>query len=123
MNLATRIRVARQHAGMSQEGLANSLGVSRGAVANWECSVTAPSYHRLDRLAQVTSIRLEWLVTGRGDMSYSLRDGPHTADSEVIYDGEEQALLSAFRVADRQLKDLVLRLINLQAHYPRKRRA
>ena len=67
MKISMRIRIARQRARLSQEALAVRMGVTRGAVANWECSVGAlPASSRLELLARVTGVCFEWLATGRG---------------------------------------------------------
>ncbi|MNM35349.1 anaerobic benzoate catabolism transcriptional regulator [compost metagenome] len=67
MDMATRVRVARQRAGMTQDQLASQVGVTRGAVANWEVSQRPkPSISNLIEVANTTSVSLEWLATGRG---------------------------------------------------------
>lgn len=67
MDMATRVRVARQRAGMTQDQLASRLGVTRGAVANWEVSQRPkPSVSNLIEVANTTNVSIEWLATGRG---------------------------------------------------------
>jgi transcriptional regulator with XRE-family HTH domain len=69
MKLAMRIRVARRYAKLSQVELAKKLGISRGAVANWESANDAhPAASRMVKLAVLTGVSVEWLVTGRGRM-------------------------------------------------------
>jgi transcriptional regulator with XRE-family HTH domain len=69
MDMATRIRVARQRTGMTQRELAARMHVTRNAVANWELNARPnPSLSHLVRLATTLSISLEWLATGRGEM-------------------------------------------------------
>lgn len=70
MDLETRVRVARQRAGMTQSQLAERIGVTRGAVANWEISKRPkPSVSNLIEIAVATRVSFEWLATGRGDMA------------------------------------------------------
>src|SRR5258706_16171184 len=65
--LADRIRHARRLVGVSQAALANQVGVVPSAVAQWEGSGrTSPTVEHLTRIAQVTNVAFEWLVTGRG---------------------------------------------------------
>lgn len=67
MDMATRVRVARQRAGMTQSQLADRVGVTRGAVANWEVSERPrPSVSNLVEVANTTEVSVEWLATGRG---------------------------------------------------------
>lgn len=99
MRSAARIRTARRRAGLSQKDLAARLGVSRGAVANWEsANGVLPATERLQHIAQVTGMTFEWLATGRGAIQYqpSLDDIP-AADIEIVEDPMELRLLRAFR--------------------------
>ena len=50
--LGGRIREARRNAGLSQEKLAEQIGVSRQAVTKWEAGQAAPSTENLLRLAE-----------------------------------------------------------------------
>ncbi|ANB18731.1 XRE family transcriptional regulator [Dokdonella koreensis DS-123] len=52
---------------LSQEDLAADLGVSRGAVAQWEMvEGTCPNVENLIALARRTGLAFEYLATGRG---------------------------------------------------------
>ncbi len=69
MDMATRVRVARQRAGMTQGQLARQMGVTRAAVANWEVSDRPrPSVSNLVGVANTTDVSVEWLATGRGEI-------------------------------------------------------
>jgi transcriptional regulator with XRE-family HTH domain len=69
MDMAARVRVARQRAGMTQSQLADRVGVTRGAVANWEVSERPkPNVSNLIEVANTTDVSIEWLATGRGDI-------------------------------------------------------
>ncbi|AKC85669.1 helix-turn-helix domain-containing protein [Pseudoxanthomonas suwonensis] len=125
MELSMRIRIARQRARMSQEALALQLGVSRGAVANWECSMGAlPTTSRLGRLAHATEVRFEWLATGRGPMAYQAEPEDIPAlDAELVHDPDERRLLQAFRVADRHVRRVLLNITEAQLSASGKRSA
>jgi len=62
MTLQERIRSLRKERGISQEALAESLGVSRQAVTKWEDGSTLPSTSNLLALAEFFDIPLEELV-------------------------------------------------------------
>lgn len=67
MKLHERIREARQQLKASQETLAAQVGVTRGAVAQWEMPTgTAPSVENLIKIASLSGVAFEWLATGRG---------------------------------------------------------
>ncbi|RRN55972.1 helix-turn-helix domain-containing protein [Pseudoxanthomonas sp. SGNA-20] len=115
MNLSMRIRIARQRARLSQEALAALLGVTRGAVANWECAVGAqPATARLERLAQVTGVCFEWLATGRGPLTYDGSDDLPAVDAELVHDPAERRLLHAYRLASRPVQKLLLQMAEVQ---------
>lgn len=113
MRSAARIRVARQRAGMSQKDLTARLGVSRGAVANWEsASGVLPATERLQHIAHVTGMTFEWLATGRGTIQYkpSLDDIP-AADLEIVEDPMELRLLRAFRASPQRQHSQIIQYV------------
>lgn len=60
--LGERIRSARIRSGLSQRELARRLGVSPGAVGQWELGVHSPSRSRLSVLAKTLRVQVEWLL-------------------------------------------------------------
>jgi transcriptional regulator with XRE-family HTH domain len=64
--LGKRITTARIAAGIkTQSELARRLGVSRGAVNQWEKGQTEPSARALRSIAMLTTQDFDWLATGR----------------------------------------------------------
>lgn len=122
MKLAMRIRVARQHAKLSQAELATVLGVTRGAVANWESTEDAhPIASRLIEMAVLTKVSIEWLVAGRGPMTFNSKAEEIPAvDGEFVYDATERRLLAAYRNASAHEKSLILKMVEPQAVPSRK---
>jgi transcriptional regulator with XRE-family HTH domain len=65
--MADRIRQARRLRNLSQTQLAETVGVQRSAVAQWErTGGTHPSVEHLAQVAVATHVYFEWLATGRG---------------------------------------------------------
>ena len=64
--LSTKIRYARKAAGLTQAQVAEQLGITRGAVTQWEskdeANRTNPSTETLRRIAQVTGMPFTWFV-------------------------------------------------------------
>ena len=56
------IREAREAKGMTQEQVAKMVGVTQGAVAQWENGLTHPSFDKLVRIADVLEVPLDELV-------------------------------------------------------------
>jgi transcriptional regulator with XRE-family HTH domain len=66
IELGKRITTARIAAGIkTQSNLARQLGVSRGAVNQWEKGQTEPSAKALRSIAMITTQDFDWLATGR----------------------------------------------------------
>lgn len=61
MNLAETIQRLRKQSGMSQEALAEALGVSRQAVSKWESGLAMPEVEKLVELARIFSVSLDAL--------------------------------------------------------------
>lgn len=103
MTQQERIRLARRAAGMSQNQLAQVVGVQRSAVSHWEAPLGKnPSVSHLREMAMVTGTQFEWLATGRGEMPLSKDmqlDSIATVEALLIEDPLEFRLVEAFRAA------------------------
>ncbi len=65
MEFQQRLYELRKQSGLSQEGLADLLGVSRQAVQKWEAGTSRPDLDNLAALAQYFNVSLDYLVTGQ----------------------------------------------------------
>lgn len=63
MKLSEKIFYCRKKAGMSQETLAEKLGVSRQAVSKWENGDATPELEKLLLLAQTFQVTTDWLLS------------------------------------------------------------
>ena len=59
ISTAQRIRCWRAFTGLTQRELARAVGVSQGAVAQWEREASAPRNHLLPRIAAAFGVDLE----------------------------------------------------------------
>lgn len=57
------LKTLRQHAGLSQVKVAEALGVTQGAVAQWESGATVPRPDKLPELARMYDCTIEDLFT------------------------------------------------------------
>ncbi len=74
MNLTIRIIKIRREKRLSQQALADLIGVSRSALAQWETELSRPSLESLKKMAEVLEISFEWLATGRGNQLVSVTE-------------------------------------------------
>ena len=62
MKLAAMIGKLRTELGMTQEKLADAIGVSRQAVQKWESGVAVPDLEKLIKLSKYFNVSLDALV-------------------------------------------------------------
>ena len=65
MDFRERLFDLRRQAGLSQEELANLVGVTRQAVQKWEAGTSRPDMDNLVSLADYFKVSLDYLVTGK----------------------------------------------------------
>lgn len=66
MNLADRIQHLRKVKGISQEQLADSLGVSRQAVSKWESEQSTPDVEKIILLSEYFETATDFLFISKG---------------------------------------------------------
>jgi transcriptional regulator with XRE-family HTH domain len=62
LTVGERIKAGRARANLSQRALAQKLGVSAGAVAQWEVGVGLPATERLNALSEALNVSIDWLL-------------------------------------------------------------
>ena len=75
MKLNEKIYLCRKKAGLSQDALAERLGVSRQAISKWETGESVPDTGKLLPLANALGVSLDWLLS---------EDGPEEADRKSV---------------------------------------
>ncbi|MCH2075634.1 MAG: helix-turn-helix domain-containing protein [Rhodobacteraceae bacterium] len=65
--LGDRITNAREGVGLSQEDLADKLGIELSTLRDWEEDLSEPRANRLAMLSGVFNVSLRWLMTGQGE--------------------------------------------------------
>lgn len=94
-----RIRTARQTLGMTQADLAEAVGVSRSAVAQWETDRAGQVRGNLSRVAAVLRVSVAYLVEGDVDRQ---EDG-------AAEDAVERALLRLYRACSEDDRAFLMR--------------
>ena len=64
MTMGQRLLALRTQAGLSQEALAEQLGVSRQSISKWETDSSIPDLDKLVRLSEIFGVTLDELVKG-----------------------------------------------------------
>ena len=64
MEFHNRLYDLRKRSGLSQEELANLVGVTRQAVQKWEAGTSRPDTDNLTALVRYFNVTLDWLITG-----------------------------------------------------------
>ena len=64
MSIAERILTLRKSKGMSQEQLAEAVGVSRQAVTKWESEQASPDPEKIITLSEVFGVTTDYLLKG-----------------------------------------------------------
>jgi transcriptional regulator with XRE-family HTH domain len=98
VQIGSRIRNVRRERGWTQDQLANAVGVSRSAVAQWETGRAGQVTGNLTRIAATLEVGVEYLMYG----------DDKRAASEV-QQGDELALLRLYRECSPEDRQLLLR--------------
>jgi transcriptional regulator with XRE-family HTH domain len=97
-SVGARIRAARAARGWTQDALAEAVGVSRSAVAQWETDRAGQLRDTIPRIAEALGVSVEHLLTGED------RHAPREAAT-----GDELALLRLYRECDPEDRQFLLR--------------
>lgn len=84
MTLGSRIRSARRAAGLTQEQLAEKIGVSRQAVQAWETKGQPPKFENLAPLAKALGVSLSQLTGEAAQPNVRVVDPSDELPSDVV---------------------------------------
>src|ERR1700722_7040670 len=96
--IGERIRSARRERGLTQDDLADQVGVSRSAVAQWETGRTGQITGNLSRIADVLEVNVEYLMYGNDKRA-----------AGEVRQGDELALLRLYRECEPEDRQMLLR--------------
>lgn len=106
MTIHERIFSLRRAAGLSQETLAERVGVSRQAIGKWESGASLPGLDNLQALAAALGVRCDDLLTGGAAAEKSPdsgeADAPLAEKTDTLTDAGLRALLDAYAAAQKQ---------------------
>lgn len=107
MNFGERLHKAREHARLTQEGLAKESGVKQGTISKIERGDADSSTFTV-QLAIACGVRPEWLAMGKGEM----------VDGIYVEDPKAKAVLMAMERMPEYKKDVLVATSNTLAEQP-----
>ena len=102
MKISDVIRTRRQALGLTQEALANKLGVSAPAVNKWERALNYPDITLLPALARTLGVDLNTLLSFQEDMS---REETARFLNALAETGRTEDCAAAFQMAQDKLRE------------------
>ncbi|MBQ7086620.1 MAG: helix-turn-helix transcriptional regulator [Clostridia bacterium] len=102
MNIHLKIQELRKKAGLSQEGFAERLGVSRQAVSKWESGASTPDIEKIIAISKIFEISLSELLTGEKEEAPLSVEAP--AEIAVSDEKYEELLQDHLLQIDEMLK-------------------
>ena len=92
VEIAQRLAELRRRKGLSQEGLAAELGLSRQAVSKWERAESAPDMGNLMALADLYDVTIDELLRVDADIAddvrFECKDRRESAEAEAAQAAE-----------------------------------
>lgn len=89
MDFAARLQALRKAQALSQEALADRLGVSRQAIGKWESGAALPSVDNLLELAAILETTVDYLLTGA--------ELPQDPSDPLAYQAEQTVSVDALK--------------------------
>ena len=98
MNIGQRIKEIRKHEGITQQALADQLGLKQNTIATYEMGKITPSDRTIADICREFNVSETWLRTGEGEMFIDLGD-----DEELLQ------VLASIQVSDDDvIKDILI---------------
>ena len=112
-NIAERIIHARKKRGLSQELLAERMHISRGACGHWERGKALPSTEHITKLAEILNVRIDWLITGHGEMEpiHQIQESQAPAYSIAMNDDETREVAERYYQLSKKKRQIILDLL------------
>lgn len=77
--MGDRIAAAREAAGLTQQGMAERIGVRRRTLLDWENDRAEPRANRLTMMSGILGVSMRWLMTGVGEDLVAPADGEESS--------------------------------------------
>lgn len=113
-----RIKSIRKALGLTQQEMADKLGIKRTSISNYEIGRNEPPEPVISLFRREFGISEEWLKTGEGDM-YERGSGDFFDDLIKKYrlDQSDRAMLESFCQLKSEDRKAILRFVKLAGEY------
>lgn len=110
--LGEKIRRCRKAKGMSQQKLAEEMGIQYQSVQDWERGKTRPSLDKVVRLCEIFDVTSTWLLHPEGK-EYPAREESLLQEQPVLYglDSEGRKYLEMFQRLRPNTKEIVVKIM------------
>ena len=99
MNVADRIQALRKQHGMSQEQLADAVGVSRQAVSKWESEQASPDLDKVVIMSDLFDVTTDYILKGIEPVEVQdHKTMGDVLDEKVLTEDNENRLKLIFKV-------------------------
>lgn len=85
MEIGTKIKNARTRTGLTQEAVAESLGVSRQTISNWENGKFYPDIVSVIKMSDLYSVSLDHLLKEESEMKRNLKEESESKQTYMDY--------------------------------------
>ena len=72
MDLAEKIQKLRKQKGLSQEQLADKLGISRQSISKWEADQASPEIDKIVKLSEIFEVSTDYLLKDKSEQKSEL---------------------------------------------------
>ena len=98
MTMGERIKQLRKENGLTQTGLAEALGVTKGTVSTWETNSRTPGFDTLNMMSDMFHRSLDYIM-GRSDDATPIATSDADLDELALSDVEEDLTEYALKYA------------------------
>lgn len=96
MNMGYKIAEARKKKNLTQEQLAQLLGVSRQSISRWESNQTYPDMDKIVFLAEILEVSCDYLLTDQTVPRQDEQDYSKSAITRLLYGAKGKRVKLAF---------------------------